>query len=265
MKMIQRALATGAFALSLAFGAGAAKAATYDLAFVMDKSGSISTTNFNAAMDSLAAALTSNLTASVLAQDSYNITVVAFGSDANIVGTGSYLIDDVADVAPLASAVASYSRTGTGATRYDLAFDTLLNATGAFTAGAAGSMINMMTDGSPNGPDFNPALTALKAQGWDSLSFEAVESSASTRTLLAGIAFDTGGVGGPIITDSSLINDPLNNTFVLQVDSFATDYGAAINAKVAAIVTATIPLPAGLPLLGGALLLFGFVSRRRSA
>ena len=270
--MFKTSMAAAAFAAASLTG-GIANAAIFDLAFIMDESGSVGSSNYTSAMDSLADALEASLTSDVLAQDQYNITVISF-SDGTTVDVSSTLVSNTTDLAGVTSDIRAATHSG-GFTDYELAFDTLLAQTNALTNGAAGSIINMMTDGVPclsgNCPvdpttGIEGARDDLVTAGWDSLSFEAVTGAPDTD-FLASLAFDTTGVGTTnVIDDPADISDPLNETFVLKVSSFGDDYDAAIASKVARIVEPDpIPVPAALPLLAGGLALFGFVGRRRRA
>ncbi|MGP6087725.1 DUF1194 domain-containing protein [Antarctobacter jejuensis] len=241
---------------------GAASAATYDLAFIMDFSGSISDSEYESAMDSLASALSSSIPTS--GPDVYTISVVSFSSTAtdpaNVI-VDEVVVDSAADLAAVVSAIDTAPTATDGRTCYECAFDLLgsiASASGDF------SIINMMTDGDPNaiiGDAFASVATAqaaaitardaLKTAGWDSLSFEAVDLDLAAEGRLSDLAFDTAGMGAqPIFGDPSLISDPLNASFVLSVSDFGTAYDDAISAKVQKIVTPDpIPLPAGLPLI----------------
>lgn len=271
--MIKKTFLAGSFA-ALAFSGGA-NAAVYDLAFIMDGSGSVGSYNYGQAMTSLANALNSSLDAATLAQDQYNISVVTFSASGSAV-VSAQMVDEVSDLAAVTSAITSASYANS-TTNYAAAFNTLLGISGAVSAGSAGSIINMMTDGKPvpfcidscaqTVDDITSGRNALRDAGWDSLSFEAVTSGPDTD-FLATLAFDTTGVGTTnIIDDETAINDPLNETFVLKVNDFGADFDAAIAAKVAKIVdpdpVSPVPVPASLPLLVGGLGLFGFISRRR--
>lgn len=252
---------------------GASNAATYDLAFIMDESGSVGSTNYLAAMNSLASALTTSLTQDVLDVDQYNITVISFAASADVV-VSSTLVSTTAQLTGVTNLITNTTHSA-GSTNYVAAFDALLGQASAVSAGSSGSIINMMTDGEPfpssQIPNIDPRLASLRTAGWDSLGFEAVTDNSGNSPdslYLATLAFDTSGVGTTnIISDPDDINDPLNETFVLNVSSFGADYDAAIAAKVARIVTPDpidpVPLPAALPLLLAGMGALGFMGRRR--
>lgn len=251
--MVNNFLKPGLLACGLAsmaaFSAEDAKAATFDLAFLMDESGSIAQADYLAAMGALADALEASLAGNP--NDTYNVSVIPFGSSASVAASAT--IAPNSTVAQIQAALTDDIRADTfanaGATCFSCAFAELGTSGGDF------GIINMMTDGQPNfGVSDTPGLLAIRDglrnnDGWDSLSFEAV-AGASTG-LLADLAFDTAGTGlQPVIQNVGDINDPLNDAFVLEVASFGTAYATAISEKVARIVEPDpIPLPAGLPLI----------------
>jgi hypothetical protein len=263
MKM-KTLIAAGAVAsMSLA---SAVNANVIDLAFIMDESGSVGSSNYGAAMDSLASALESSLANSPT--DTYNVTVISFAASASVVAsatiapnTSSANIKTV-----LGDGIRGDAHTG-GLTCYSCAFGLLSDSSGDF------GIINMMTDGDPTAGDTSTSglladVADLRDNGnWDSLSFEAVGTGASD-SLLQALAFDTAGTGPQLaLTDPNDITDPLNESFVLAVSDFGTAYDAAISTKVQRIVDpgpAPIPLPAAAwMLLAGIGALFGL--RRRAA
>lgn len=264
--MFRKALVAASVAL-ISFGGTPSNAANYDLAFIMDASGSINSTEFNGAMDSLAAALLANIPTS--GPDTYTIGVVTFAYSATAT-VNKVTINNATDLQNVANAISNETRAGLGSTtNYKAAFDALDGMFGATTADA--SLINMMTDGQPNDPGTTSnaktqaslSAATLRSDGWDSLSFESVGGGAD-NTYLAGLGWDTGGVGGlPIFNNANQITDPLNKSFVLAVSGFGSAYDTAIKTKVQKIITPTVPVPASLPLLAAGLGLFGVFGRRR--
>ncbi|MEX0281402.1 MAG: vWA domain-containing protein [Arenibacterium sp.] len=259
--MFKTTLTAAAFAASSFFGS-IAHAANIDLSFIMDASGSVGSTNFNDAMDSLADALAASIP--VGGADTYRIGVVTFSNTAKL--TTLKTINSQADLDMVVADIRAETFIGS-TTNYKAAFDLTRTSFGAL---GDSSIVNMMTDGEPcclstSNSDAVSARNDLKAAGWDSLSFESVTSGAD-NAFLSRLAFDTGGDGGTIIDDPADISDPLNDAFVLKVSGFGDAYDQAISTKVQKIVTPDpIPVPAALPLLAGGLALFGFVGRRRRA
>lgn len=254
--MLNRISAAAIAATSLFFGANALSAATIDLGFALDESGSINNADFRRAKNGLADALGLIPTSG---DDLYRISVVSFASDART-------IVDVMDVTPTSLPLIQQSvrdiRQADSATAIGEAIDLL---TTNFTASGFGdtTLFNVTTDGVNNRFTVTPqdAATAAAAAGVDGLSFEAVTEEADVDALLE-IAFP----GTPmLVADADDLPNPLTTSFVLEVDNF-TDYQAAISAKVSRIVADTgsdtdpispVPLPAGVPLFLTALAAFG--------
>ena len=258
-----------AAAMGLAFGSASANAATIDLGFIMDSSGSISESNFDSAMNSLATALENSLAPTIGSSNTYVVSVVTFSSSAqDVTGATRVTIDSAAALTGVANSIRAWAANNpnntSGTTNYQAAFNQLRNNYGAGELGAS-SIVNMMTDGSPNQGNSTAGRDALQAAGWDSLSFESVGSGAS-NTLLSNLGYDANGPGATIIGNPNQITDPLNDAFVLEVSGFGAAYDQAIKTKVQRIVTpGAVPLPTALPLLGGGILLMGFIGRRRKA
>lgn len=253
--MFKRVLAA-AFVASTFVGS-IAQAAAIDLAFIMDASGSIASSDFDSAMDSLASALETNIP--VGGADTYRIGVVTFSNSAQL--TTLKTITTAADLATVADDIRNQSFIGS-TTNYQRAFNLV---TSSFGALGDTSIVNMMTDGNPNRGNTGAGLNNLKGAGWDSLSFESIGGGAD-NTFLAGLAYDTGGAGGAILGDATQITDPLNAAFVLEVSGFGAAYDVAIATKVQKLVNPSpVPLPAALPLLAGGLFLIGFAGRRKYA
>mmetsp|Transcript_12186 Transcript_12186/g.31019 ORF Transcript_12186/g.31019 Transcript_12186/m.31019 type:complete len:268 (+) Transcript_12186:135-938(+) len=258
------AVTAAAFSLS-AFVGSVAHAANIDLAFIMDASGSVGSTNFNNAMDSLADALEANIP--VGTTDTYRIGVVTFSNTAQL--TTLRTINSAQDLADTANDIRNQSFIGS-TTNYRAAFDLVRTSFAGLGALGDSSIVNMMTDGEPFGgldPNGQAVIgrDALKNAGWDSLSFESVTNGAD-NAFLSTLGFDALGDGATIIGGPGAITDPLNDAFVLPIADFGTDYDIAIDQKVRRIVTpGVIPLPAALPLLGGGVLFLGLIGRRRKA
>lgn len=261
-------LSVAVSAATLSVGVTAANAATFDLSFIMDSSGSVGSSNFNDAMDALADALDASIP--VGGADTYRIGVVTFAADAQL--TAFETIDSADDLSNLTTSIRNQSFSG-GLTNYQAAFDltrtTFGNSLGDF------SIINMMTDGITNRPTNQPTAEAaavaavddLRNTGWDSLSFESVGGGAD-NDFLAQLGYDAVDDNTPIFGDPNLITDPLNASFVLTVSDFQDAYTAAISTKVSRIVDPdpdpnVVPLPAGLPLVLTGLGLFGLVRARK--
>lgn len=258
-KLLSLAFATTA---GLALMSTTARADIIDLGFLMDESGSISSSDYAGAMNALATALANNIPVND-ANFQYRIGVVSFGSSADVDVSATLINSQAALDGVVASIQAAASDfANAGSTNYQAGFDALVADFGGLNDS---SIVNMMTDGSPNVGDATAGRDGLITAGWDALSFESVGGGASS-TLLADLAFDTNGVGGAsIIGDATMITNPLTNAFVLEVADFGTAYANAIDMKVQRTVTPTIPLPAGLPLLLSGVAVFGLLRRRKAA
>jgi hypothetical protein len=216
--------------------AGPSAAATQKLAFALDESGSVSNSEFNQLQNGLANAL-----GQIPTDGTYEITVVTFASSARIQsGLSGVVIDSAAALSQLQTDVRNLTNLG-GGTNIQSALDVIAGQ----NIGDDLGLINVVTDGRSS----TFSNDSVKAAGWDSLSFEAVTSSADT-TLLVPEAFAGTNEGGVLIPSGGAIPDPRNQGFVLEVAGF-DDFENAIGSKVSAIVDQppVIPLPAGLPLL----------------
>jgi hypothetical protein len=264
--MIKQTLFAGAFALAAVAGTSS-HAAVIDIGLIMDESGSVGSTNYQKAMDSLAAALTAAIPTSGANQ--YRIGVVSFGASAATV-VAPTVINNAADLGAVTALIIAEGASGygdpsgiTNTTNFNAGFDRLVadfNAAGGTNDTA---IVNMMTDGQQNGPAANTA--GLKAAGWDALSFEAIGSGVNSTSLCA-LAYGSGGDGCTYQgSDPTQIGNPITDPFVIGLTDFDAVYQAAVTAKLQKIVIITnpIPVPASLPLIASGLALFGFLGRRR--
>lgn len=215
--------------------AGPSAAATTKLAFALDESGSVDNNEFDQLQNGLATAL-----GQIPTDGTYEITVVTFASSARIQSSLSgVVIDSAATLSQLQTDVRNLTNSGGGTN-----IQSALNLIAGQNIGDDLGLINVVTDGR------SASFTndSVQASGWDSLSFEAVTSSADTTQLLPE-AFAGTNEGGVLISSGGTVPDPRNQGFVLEVENF-TDFENAIGSKVSAIVNPpVIPLPAGLPLL----------------
>lgn len=236
---------------------GAALAAPIKLAFALDESGSVNNAEFDFIQNGLANAL------SLLPTDgNYEITVVAFSSGTANTVVSPIVVNDAPTLASLQTTIRDYNE-GSGGTDIGTAL-TLLNDIHGDIGDTLG-LVNVVTDG--QSATFQSEATALANNGWDSLNFEAVTSSASTG-VLDDVAFP--GTVQVLNAGESLPN-PLENSFIIKVEDFA-GFEAAISAKVQRVIDVTdpdptdpspIPVPAALPLLLSGLGAVGMVGRRR--
>lgn len=266
-----------------------ASAASVDLAFIVDRSSSITNDDYAGAMDALAQAIANNVTFG--GDDVFTISVVGFATGAqNIVERTT--ITSQADLDGVVAAIAAEDVTF-GSTNYAAAFDLLLaNFTDDNDSSLLGdrSIINMMTDGNPNRPSstiigqqaaYSSAID-LQNAGWDSLSFEGVGTAINTN-FLARLGFGPGGQVPndndllPIYDDIADVTDPFASPFVLELATFG-DYESIIGEKLRKSVGTgsddgngdddggvdVVPLPAAVPLLLTAFGVLGLFGRRRA-
>jgi hypothetical protein len=285
-------------AATLSASVGAmAHAATVDLGFIVDRSGSVGETNYDNTMAALKTALNA---IDVTGDTKYAISIVTFSgtnasNDATTVVADNILLDSAAAKTTLNTAIDA-AITGTqiaspgNLTNYELAFEAMA------ALGTSGdvSILNFATDGAPTEGDSSlgslaDEIAALQTAGWDAMNVEAIGSGIAGSSLLQGLGFDTqitpgwdpdtddiadffvagtlanGNCSG--ITSSAQIVNPISNCFV--IDTTFADLPDAFNTKIAATVDLTggdlnpIPVPATLPLIVAGFGMLGFAARRR--
>ena len=241
--------------IPIGFNIEAARADIIDLAFSLDSSGSVGSSNWTLITSGLANALNE---VPLTGDDQYRISVVGFSSSAFDIVLPTTLTSD--NLAIVQSQITSSPFTS-GVTCISCSID-LLTAN-KIAAGGFGnkSLINISTDGAPNvgNVDGINLRESTIASGWDGLSAEAIGSF--NLSFLSDLVFPQ----PPFITDDPselpTIN-PFEQGFVLQVENFE-DYEFAITDKVGIITNGeTTPEPRtflGLFLVGG----LGFGLRRR--
>ncbi|WP_172296548.1 VWA domain-containing protein [Pseudoruegeria sp. HB172150] len=226
------------------------------LAFALDESGSVDDTEFDFIQNGLAAAL-----AQLPTDSTYEVTVVAFSSGPANTVLSPTVIDSSATLAAVQTTIQDYDNQGGGTDiGQALTLIDLLHGDIGDTVG----LVNVVTDGVSS--TFSPEAAALAANGWDSLNFEAVTTSAST-SVLEPVAFP-GTV--QVLNAGDALPNPLEDSFIIKVDTFE-GFEAAIKSKVQKVIDSTdpdnnpsaVPLPASLPLIASGLGIFGFLGRRR--
>ncbi|MEP5760956.1 MAG: vWA domain-containing protein [Litoreibacter sp.] len=261
--------ATGA-AIALLMGAASAQAASIDLGFSLDESGSVGFTNFNLTRDALADALASIPTSG---PDEFRLAVTTFSSGITTVIAPTVVT--ASNISGLQDTLRATAYSG-GSTNTAGAITNLFNLFANSTTGLGDtSIINITTDGSPNS-QFSTEQAAINANaaGLDGLSFEAVGSGLSSSTAqenlrrIAGLGTANDLSNAIITSDITNIPNALTTGFVLTVPTFA-GFEAAIDAKITQVVIdagepqpSPVPLPAGLPLLLAALGGLGVMRKR---
>lgn len=156
-----------------------ASAATIQLGFILDRSGSIGSSNWTTIVNGLASAV--NTYIPVGGENTYEVSVVAFASTSTI-EIANFLVTDAGARTTLATQIAAIPYTG-GGTLYAPAFASMLDALNN-TADVAASYVNFATDGDPSDNAAGiTARNALIAFGVDNISIEGIGGvSASNLT-----------------------------------------------------------------------------------
>lgn len=235
------------------FAAAQAQAAVIQLGFVLDRSGSIGSTDWSTIVNGVGDAIESEVPTS----SRYEITVVTFSTSATVDVT-TVLIDSAATRTMVADAVRGIGYTG-GTTNLTAALDLLGSTLAGSSQMVDASYANVATDGDPNS-DTNAAAAAanLISGGVDNISVEGIGVSASTASYLQNNIC----LPGPCDTSAPFDNFP-SQGFYIAVNS-ASDFPAAVANKIQTIVQNT-PEPVTLALFGVGLAGIGVASRRRKA
>jgi hypothetical protein len=269
-------LIIGAAAVALTSVTGSvASAASIDLGFALDESGSVSTSDFNLSKQGLANALGKIPTSGA---NQYRISVVAFNSTARTIISPTVVT--AGNLASLQSTVSNVTKFSGGT---DIAESIDLLRTNFVDAGLGDeSYLNVSTDGGSSVTAIVTAAENAQAAGIDGLSFEAIGRGANTDRLLRACFgnnsyTDPGAnnvaAGCSLVSNENNLPDATQEGFVLEVDDFL-DFENAITAKVESIVrdtggggngTSVVPLPAAAWMLLAGVGALGFTGRRKKA
>ena len=267
--MFKKLLAAGVVSLGLV---GPSSAATIDLGFAIDESGSVTGTPTTGELGLLRGGLAAAMdlipsTGAPGNPNVYTVTVVRFAGSASTLISKTEMTD--ASRASIKNDLTSLARIS-GGTNIPAAVTQLTSAVCGASCTADTTLFNIATDGAGGNPTFgNPSANQQAVDaGVDGISYEVIGGGLKAEDV-KDFALPQPAV---VVTDPNNLPNPLTTGFALEVSTF-TDFENAIAKKVGRVVTDTgggggngvIPLPAGLPLLLTGLGLLGFARSRRKA
>lgn len=238
----------------LAIAPLASQAATIQLGFILDRSGSIGQTNWNTIVGGLSTAIGTLIP--VGGTDTYEISVVSFAGSASA-DVSRVLVNSAATRSALATTIAGLTSVFTGgSTCFNCGFDTMRTTLAPTLGSAAFSYVNFATDGVPNDNAAGiSSRDAMIAAGVDNISIEGIGSGVNAASLQGSYCYPQ-----PCDT-ASPYNFPSQGFYIAVPDANA--YVAAIQNKIR-VVTGQTPEPGTLALAGLALAAIGATMRRKA-
>jgi hypothetical protein len=236
-KALHRFLTAAVVAASVALAAPAS-AATIQLGFILDRSGSIGAGNWTTIVNGLAAAVNTEIP--LAGADTYEVSVVTFESTATI-NIANFQVTNAASRATLSAQIAAIPYTG-GGTNFGPAFTAMLDALNNTTIGT--SYVNFATDGVEGDPAAGVAArNALIAAGVDNISIEGIGTGVDAAGLQGSYCYP-----GPCDATSPF-NFPAQGFYIGVAN--AQGYADAIGNKIQVVTgPSPVPEPGTVTLLG---------------
>lgn len=252
--MLKKVLLASAMLAALSIGAQSAEAGVVQLGFILDRSGSIGSTDWG----TITTGLSNAISTLIPANSSYEISVVTFATNTTTV-VDHVLIDSVTTRTSVANTIAATPYFG-GQTNMSLAFGAMEAAlTGSTLAKIDATYVNFATDGVYNdGGNPGSAIASMKTNASvDNISVEAIGSGVSAAFLQNSVCY-------PLSCDTAAPYDTFpGHGFYIYINN-ASEYAAAIQQKIRIVTNNPVPEPATLALVGFGLAGGAWLRRRRN-